>query len=65
MHNLHVRTAATDANCATAQKNRVLHLKNQINMTLRKGTRYFLHKLTKKGNVLFEQTAQALIRLRK
>ena len=46
-------------------KNRLLHLKNQINMC--RHTRYFFakkKKKTKKGNILLAQTAQALIRLR-
>ena len=42
-------------------KNRLLHLKNQINMCRR--TRYFLKNWQTKGNILLKQTAQALIRL--
>ena len=42
MHNLHVRIAAAETNLATAQKIRLLHLKNQINICGR--TRFFFEK---------------------
>ena len=62
MHNLHVRTVATDANWAMAQRIDycIWRIKSTCIGVL---YRYFLQKLAKKGDILLEQTAQALIRL--
>ena len=59
MHNLHVLQPTL-----TEPRHKYrLHLKKKINTCRR--TRYVLQKLAKKGNILLEQTAQALIRLRR
>ena len=60
MHNLHVHTAATDANWATAQKC-IWRIKSTYVGVLI----IFCKNLQTKRNILLEQTAQALIRLRR
>ena len=63
MHNWHVRTAATDANWATAQK--IDHCIWRIKSTCVGVQDIFCKKWQTKSNILLEQTAQALIRLRR
>ena len=58
MHNLHVRTAAADANWTTAQK--IDYCIWRI-----KSTSVGVLAIAKKGNILLEQTSQALVRLRR